>query len=229
MAADARPHLVIGGLLHELRQPLGAIRTLVAGGLHLLNEPGFNPDRLRSPLRRIGAEADRVDKILHNLPRLLLRDEVPNRDATSINSLIMEAARLAANAAGVDMRSIDFDLAQPLPVLRLDAVLVRQALLNVILNGLEAGRRRPGAKRLHIASRLTADRSVRVSVRDQGPGCASSVLGRLGEPFYTTKRGGTGLGLWLVRSIVEAHGGDIKVRRIPRGGLSIQLTFRSCR
>lgn len=223
----SRPHLVLAALLHELRQPLGAIRNLVAGGLHLLDVPDADSDQLVEPLQQIGAEAHRIDGILRNLPTLLFRDEVLATRPANVNRLIRNVARLAAHAAGVDANAITFDLAKRLPTLRLDAVLVRQALLNVMVNGLEAAGRGPGESRVRVASRLTADRSVRISIDDRGSGCPSTAMRRLGEPYYTTKPNGTGLGLWLVRSIVEAHGGDIKVRRMRQAGLSVQLTFRS--
>jgi signal transduction histidine kinase len=141
----------------------------------------------------------------------------------SLHEVIEEAVQVArseASTSSVDMR---IELAPDLEPFGLDARMVRQALLNVVLNGLQA---MPKGGTLTV--RATAERRggrayARVDVIDTGLGIPSEVQSRMFQPFFTTKASGTGLGLAVVKRIVEAHRGEIRVESRPGAGTTFTL------
>jgi signal transduction histidine kinase len=106
-----------------------------------------------------------------------------------------------------------------LPLIRGDRVQLQQVLLNLIVNAIEAtSGAREGLRGLLISTQKDASNAVLVALRDSGPGLDPESLGRLFDPFYTTKPSGMGMGLSICRSIIEAHGGKIwATANQPRG------------
>ena len=115
----------------------------------------------------------------------------------------------------------DGDLATPAPV-RLDLESLKQVCLNLVLNALEAS---PEGGRVRVALERHGGHAT-LSVRDDGPGMPEEVLRRLGEPFFTTKAKGTGLGLFLSKRLVEGAGGRLAVTSVPGQGTRVSATFR---
>ena len=106
-----------------------------------------------------------------------------------------------------------------------DRVQLEQVVLNLILNGLDAvAERTIGQREVHVSTSFALG-SVEVSVSDSGPGIRSPNLERVFEPFYTTKAHGLGMGLSICRSIVEAHGGEIRVENVEEGGAAFRCAF----
>jgi C4-dicarboxylate-specific signal transduction histidine kinase len=107
-----------------------------------------------------------------------------------------------------------------MPLVTGDRIQLLQVLLNLILNAADAmAANAPGARRLYISTQVNQD-TVRVAVRDEGPGLAENV-DALFEPFYTTKPQGLGMGLAICRSIIEAHGGRLWAENHPEKGAVI--------
>jgi two-component system, NtrC family, sensor kinase len=111
------------------------------------------------------------------------------------------------------------------PTLEIDRTLLRQAILNLVKNGLEALSR---GGELTIGSRAT-EQGVEIVVADTGPGIAAEVGERLFEQFFTTKPQGTGLGLSISRQIIEEHGGDLAWANRPGGGAEFTIRLPSTR
>jgi signal transduction histidine kinase len=128
------------------------------------------------------------------------------------------AAALTGGPGGIDVRR---ELAHDLPPVPMDARLVRQALLNVAANAVQA---MPKGGRLTVRMRRDPV-GVLVELEDTGPGIPEDVQPRIFEPFFTTKASGTGLGLAVVKRIVHGHGGEVTVASRPGRGTVVQLRF----
>ena len=142
-----------------------------------------------------------------------------------MNQLVQELAdfvRPVAVRQGLTMR-VETDPA--VPMMEIDRTLLRQAILNLVKNGLEALSR---GGELTIGSRAT-DNGVEIFVADTGPGIPAEVAGRLFEQFFTTKPQGTGLGLSISRQIIEEHGGDLMWSNRPGGGAVFTILLPAMR
>jgi signal transduction histidine kinase len=143
----------------------------------------------------------------------------PHFEEESVNGLVEEVGefiRPVATRQGLRLR-VATD--PQVPMMEVDRGLLRQAVLNLVKNGLEALSR---GHELTLASRRDGD-AVEVIVSDDGPGISDEVAKRLFEPFFTTKPQGTGLGLSIARQIVEEHGGDLRWGNRPGGGACFTL------
>jgi signal transduction histidine kinase len=118
---------------------------------------------------------------------------------------------------------VELECAADLPPLQADEALLEEALWNLVQNSFEA---RTPAGRVRLAARRSGGGELELSVEDDGPGIAASVLPNLFKPFCTTKEHGAGLGLALSRKIVEAHGGEIRADRSALGGARFTLRLR---
>ena len=122
--------------------------------------------------------------------------------------------------------SMSLDLASDLPKARGDRVQLQQVVLNLVLNGLEAMREpHAGARTLVIRTARDGAAALRVTVQDSGPGIAEKDLAHIFEPLYTTKTEGLGMGLAIVRTIVNAHGGAVGAENSSEGGASLRFTL----
>jgi signal transduction histidine kinase len=189
-------------IAHEVRNPLGVVFNSV-GSLRRILKPQGDAALL---LDIIGEEADRLNRMVGDLLDYS-RPVRPSLEPVPLQPLIEEAlvsARQQAGPASTQVRE-DVELAPGASTVRADARLLRQALVNLFLNAFQA---MPRGGYLHVRTRR-ADGEAEIVVRDTGPGIAPDVADRVFKPFFTTKATGTGLGLAVVRRIVEGHGGAI--------------------
>jgi signal transduction histidine kinase len=173
---------------------------------------------------RLIKEAHRASNIVDGL-RDLARKTVPRTDAFDLNDAILEVVALTHGAAvkiGVTVRT---QLAR-LPPIQGDRVQLQQVMLNLIVNAIQAmSSVTVGARDLQISTEAVEEASVRVGVRDTGPGLSTESLERLFDPFYTTKPEGMGMGLAICRSIIEAHGGRLWACGCEPSGALFQFTI----
>ncbi|MEO8485059.1 MAG: ATP-binding protein [Betaproteobacteria bacterium] len=216
-------------LAHELNQPLLAIVGYSAASTRLLAQPGSDHGEVRAALEKTHAQAVRAGEILKHL-RELTRRRTPEFDACDVNAMVRKALAWTAHDLERAQVGVDLDLAGGLPEVRADRVLIEQVLLNLVQNAVDAMRDVAARdRRLAIATGSGTDGTTRVTISDQGHGIAPDVAERLFSPFYTTKRGGMGLGLSICRSIVEMHGGRIGHGPGLRGGAAFHFTFPRAR
>ena len=186
---------------HEVRNPLAAI----SGCAELLDSDAANEEdqRLIRVIRRESARlADIVSELLdYTRPRKLQRSRV------ELGVALRELADSFNADPGHDEIELILSVPQAPTTVDLDLAQLSQVLWNLVRNGVQA---MDGRGRLELALQAT-DRQIRISVRDYGRGIPAEDLERIFEPFYSTKDGGTGIGLALVQRIVEEHGGDIEV------------------
>jgi len=138
----------------------------------------------------------------------------PHFEEESINHLLQELADFVRPVATRQGLTLHVEVDPQVPLMEIDRGLLRQAVMNLLKNGLEALSR---GGSLTIISRLVGEQ-VEISVIDTGPGISREVAAKLFEPFFTTKPQGTGLGLSIVRQITEEHGGELTWATPPGGG-----------
>jgi two-component system, NtrC family, sensor histidine kinase HydH len=191
-------------LAHELRNPLASLK----GNAQLLAESAEPKQKARADV--VVDEAVRLEGLTASLLELVRTGAIERRASSPA-----EVLRLAAS--DVDLARIDLDVERAPATWRLDAERMRQVLGNVLRNAAQAGEGR-------IAARMWSEAgSLRIEVRDRGPGFAPGV--KLFEPFHTTKTRGTGLGLAVARRIVELHGGTIRAANHPDGGAIVEIAL----
>jgi two-component system sensor kinase FixL len=198
-------------LAHELNQPLTAVTNYVQSARHMLNAPErFGRERIAQILDKAAEQTIRAGQIIRRLREFIRKGET-DRALADINQIVREASALSLVGAREQGIGVRLDLAGDLPPVLIDQVQIQQVLLNLIRNGVEA-LQQAADRRLTVATRRGAEGAVIVSVEDSGPGLAPEVAERLFQPFVTTKANGTGIGLSISRSIVEAHGGQLAWR-----------------
>ena len=211
-------------ITHEVRNPLSSIglnTELLEEELgHLSGEP---PAEARALCRAIQAEVDRLTDItetyLHfaRLPKPKLQEE----SLTQIVRSTTDFEREPMSLRGV---RLEVDLATDLPPVLVDDAQVRQALLNLLRNAADAVAE-VGSGSVRVATRGGAPGYVEVVVEDDGPGIHEELAGKIYDPFFSTKEGGTGLGLALTHQIVRDHGGTIRVDSRPGHGARFTVSL----
>jgi PAS domain S-box-containing protein len=205
-------------IAHEVNQPLGAMVTSAASASRWLAAKPPNLEKAWLALARIAADGERASKVIDRM-RMLVKRQEPGREPTDVNETIGSVVALMRDElerAGVAHAT---RLADHLPPVLSDRVLLQQVILNLILNAIDAMKGiEDRARVLRIESRLDDGGEVRVQVRDTGSGLPPDA--RLFEAFYTTKERGLGMGLSISRSIVEEHGGRMRARpNDPHGAI----------
>lgn len=203
---------------HELRNPLGAIQ----GFAGLLSRDLAGQPALLRQAERILRGVEGANRIVSDLLEYT-RPVAPRREPVSLESLLAESvAALRASPLSLDLVEVDLRVDPALPACLCDSRLVQQALQNLYANAVQAmSRGGTLSVRARAAGPTVRPDRLRVVVRDTGCGLGADEVARIFQPFYTTCPGGTGLGLPLVRRIVEAHGGHVHVVSAPGRGTSV--------
>ncbi len=217
---------VTAAIAHELNQPLEAILHNAEAGEMLLESDLPSRDDVRQILADIRRIDMRAAEIIQRLRGLLRRHEFET-GSVDINDLARETASMVASVAGSKGVRIDLDTTPDPPTIAGDRIHLQQVLLNLLLNGIEAMCATPYGCRVLVIRTRHADRHIEVSVTDRGPGIPTESVGRIFEPFYTTKSDGMGIGLSIGRTIVEAHGGCIAAQNNIDGGATVWFTLPS--
>jgi two-component system sensor kinase FixL len=205
-------------MAHEINQPLTALLAYAQACDRYLAMP--EPDRaeISAVFREMESEAMRAAEIVRRMRRLV-RADADGRRPTNITALIEELTMLIEADARAHEVHVSIGTVPTLPLANINATQIQRVVLNVVRNAFEALADTPaGTREVELASRLTDDGDIEITVTDNGPGVERAAAERLFEPFFTTKRTGTGLGLAMSRTIVESHRGTIGVRAAaPRG------------
>ena len=207
-------------IAHEIRQPLAAVVNNANAGLNWLNNQPPNLKQVRAALKRIVRDSERGSDVIGSIQRMLKKGE-QERARLDINDLIREVMSLVQGDLkdrGVSSRA---ELADDLPRVLADRIQLRQVILNLIMNAIEAMVSVSGRARvLRVRSENHGDNGVRVAVEDSGSGIPQEDMDRIFETFFTTKSEGMGMGLSICRSIVASHGGRITVAKgVPHGSV----------
>ncbi len=213
------------GLAHEINQPLGAIANFAEGCLATLASDQGQTSSLQEPLQRILRAALRGGEIIRRA-RSFSQLKPHEIGPTQINDLVVDIEQLCATEAqrrGIEVR-LELDAA--LPEVLVDAIQIQQVLVNLIQNAFAALEATAEyRRRLTIRTRPLENGNVEVTVSDSGCGIPPAITERVFEPFFTTRQEGTGMGLAIVRGIVEAHGGAVTVGPNGDGGATFRCVF----
>jgi PAS domain S-box-containing protein len=221
---------------HELNQPLTAINNYCNGMVSRVQADSIGKDDLIAALQKTARQAERAGQIIHRIRAFVKRSE-PQRQPAQASKIVEDAVELANIELRRRQVAIRVYVAQRLPDLSVDPILIEQVVLNLLKNAAEAidGGQMPPARRhieLRVVPRHTPDEGgvIEFSVTDQGPGLPPEVAQRLYEAFFSTKPEGLGIGLGLCRTIVESHRGRMRAENLYNGDQVAGAVFRSrCR
>ncbi len=214
---------LLARLAHEIRNPLSSLAIHV----QLLEEDvATTPPEVRarsSPrFRIIRTELERLDNLVKQFLSLAGRS-APNLQAVDVAKVAEHVCALLRPEAAAHEIGIGLELAAPLPPVVADPDQLTQALVNLVLNALQAVQ---SGGTVDVAAQIdAAGEQMLITVTDSGPGIDATAQEKLFEPFYTTKEDGSGLGLWIVRQIAVAHRGTVNAGNCPQGGAVFTLTL----
>jgi C4-dicarboxylate-specific signal transduction histidine kinase len=212
-------------IAHELNQPLSGITSNAAAGQRFINRGNVDLRELHDLLGDIVADGRRAGDVIRGIQGMVKKDVSAHR-RTNLNDIVISVVRMVKPSAMLHSCELGTFLDPDLPMVEGDPVQLQQVLLNLIINAFDAMGDTPLSRRkIVIATERDADSVTRVSVRDYGVGISAEARDRLFEQFFTTKTKGLGMGLSIVRSIVESHGGTIAAENADGGGARFQFTL----
>jgi signal transduction histidine kinase len=214
---------VAGGLVHEIRNPLSTLSL----NLQLMEEEweGEDGPRARRTLERVQTlrrEVARLEEILDDFLRYAGIRRLALADA-DLNRVLEETVTFFAPECTRARVDLAFYPDLRLPLVRIDERLVKQALLNLLLNAVQAMEGRAGAQ-LIVRTRLEGE-TARVDVIDTGPGIPDDLRERVWDVYFSSRKGGTGLGLPTARRVAEEHGGALRFESEAGKGTQFVLTL----
>ena len=211
-------------LSHEITQPIASARNNARAAQNFLDMQPPDLGEIREAVACVVGDVDRAGDIIDRI-REQIKKAPPRKQRCDLNGAINEVIGLTRSMIVRNGVSVQTQLADALLPVQGDRVQLQQVVLNLILNAVEAmGSVEAGARELLIRTEHD-DAGVLVTVRDSGPGIDPTHLKRVFEPFYTTKSGGTGMGLSICRSIIDAHGGRLWAEANRPRGTVFQFTL----
>jgi signal transduction histidine kinase len=203
----------VAGINHETKNVLGALGNYLRVLERKVDDT--SKEKIIAPMRRA---LEQLDTLSRRMRELSLE---PKFAQTDLVHVLKHTVQLVEPQSRNQHVTIDYDGPEQLDLPRADGSLLGQVFLNLLLNALDASGR---DGRVHVSVKETGGR-VEVAVQDSGPGFPAGDLSELLEPFYTTKAGGTGLGLYICRTIVQRHDGELRLENGPEGGARVTLVL----
>jgi PAS domain S-box-containing protein len=212
-------------IAHEVNQPIGAAVTNAYAAVRWLGATPPNVEEVRRALSRIVTNGNRATDVLSRI-RAFIKKAPPCKDRLDVNQAVLEVVALTRSEAKKNKVAVQMNLAEGLPVVQADRVQLQQVILNLIMNAIEAmSAADAGPRRLLISSASSESNDVSVEVQDSGPGFPVASVEQIFQAFYTTKPAGLGMGLSICRSILEAHGGQLRAAAGDPTGATFTLTL----
>jgi signal transduction histidine kinase len=211
---------------HEISQPLASMVTNAEAGLRWLDRPQPDLDETKGALLRVVRDGKRGADVIANI-RTVFKKGTAERAPLSINDLIESVLANVAPDLRRQRVAVETSLHAPLPSVMGNAIQLQQVVLNLVQNASDAmNATDPETRRLCVRTAAQGVSFILVSVRDSGAGLNPQHQDQVFETIFTTKQHGSGMGLVISRSIVEAHGGRIWLKNEKRGGAVCEFTLR---
>jgi len=214
---------LVAAITHELTQPISAVGMNAETALAMLEVPQPDLNKLRQAIASIVEDNERSAAIVKRLRPLFQRE--PNaKSEVDVDAALKDVSKILKTDAQSRRIRFAVDIRQPLPRISGDRIQIQQAILNLVLNAFDAVAETKGTSRQVVleAARETGDQ-VKITVRDSGKGIETKLLDTIFEPFFTTKTTGMGMGLFIARSVIEAHGGRISVSSQTKRGTVFEI------
>ena len=212
---------LLARLAHEIRNPLSSLDIHV----QLMEEdltalaPAMR-EQLSPRLEIIRGELHRLESIVSQYLRLAGPSAL-DLEPVEVPKVVAHVCELLRPEAAARQTEIVSQVQDPMPEITADSVRLTQALVNLVINAMQAVERN-GV--IEVTAAVT-DETLSLCVRDNGPGIAPEKLASIFDPFFTTKPEGHGLGLWIAQQIVIAHGGNLIPQNRPEGGASFTIVL----
>jgi len=214
---------------HELNQPLTAIANNASAARRFLERGNIDPALLQQLLQDMVADSQRAGEVIRGI-RSLVRKEAGVRTLLDLNAVITDTVRLVSTDVLSRESVVTTELDPQLPQINATLVQIQQVLLNLIMNALDAMEGLPPVeRRIIISTRSDKGDVAEVSVRDFGTGLPKEKPDKVFDHFFSTKQKGMGMGLAIVRSIIESHGGTIVAEDAPKRGARMVVRLPAVR
>jgi len=214
---------------HEINQPLTAISNKASAARRFLDRGNIDPVLLRELLQEIAADSQRAGEVMRGI-RSLVRKETSEQTLLNLNAIISDTVRLVSSDVLNRESVVTTELDPNVPGVQGTLVQIQQVLLNLIINALDAMETLPPTERRVIVSTRSDKGDVaEFTVRDFGTGLPKDRPDKVFDHFFSTKQQGMGMGLPIVRSIVEAHGGTITAENAPDRGARMVVRLPAAR
>jgi signal transduction histidine kinase len=216
---------VSAAMAHEIRQPLTAIASSAGAGLNWIRRSPPDLDRAQRAYERIISDTGRATEVIQSVRDMFAGSE-RQRTLVNANEIIRETIALVRGELEEGNVVLELALTEPIPTVPGHRGQIRQVLLNLVSNAIEATRHASGRPRvLRIRSEPGEHNGIALSVEDNGNGIAPENTRRIFDVFFTTRSDGMGIGLAVCRSIVEAHGGAVSIAQTGTGGSVFRIAL----
>src|SRR5213595_3411089 len=214
---------------HEINQPLTAISNKASAARRFLDRGNIDPVLLRELLQEIAADSQRAGEVMRGI-RSLVRKETSEQTLLNLNAIISDTVRLVSSDVLNRESVVTTQLDPNVPGVQGTLVQIQQVLLNLIINALDAMEALPPAeRRVIVQTRSDKGDIAEFTVRDFGTGLPKDRPDKVFDHFFSTKQKGMGMGLAIVRSIIEAHGGTISGENAPDRGARMVVRLPAAR
>ena len=209
---------------HEINQPITGAITNASTCLRRLDREQPDLDGARTAASRIIRDANRAAEIINRI-KLFFRKGVVTKEPVDINQVIRDMNVLLRNEATQHSVSMGTELTADLPLIMADRVQLQQVLMNLMINSIDAMKAIDGPRQLTVRSGHDQNEQLLISVEDTGVGLPANQSDQIFNAFFTTKEHGTGMGLRISRTIIEAHGGRLWATENHPRGASFHFTL----
>jgi len=205
---------MVAGISHEIRNPLGIIKS--SSELLKKKMAGYDPSNTIPDI--IIEESVRLNNIITDFLNFA-KPRIPNMMACNVEDVLEKNINFLASHIEQEGYMVEKHYDHNIPEITADSDMLYQAFLNILINAMQA---MPEGGKIRVAIQST-DNTVKIFFEDEGEGIPQDLMGKIWDPFFTTKAKGTGLGLGIVKNIIESHSGNVQIRTRPGAGARVKV------